>query len=149
MKNIKHGLTLIALTVLVITLVGCGVNKDEHQKVVSELKETKEQLGKANDKIAQLEKSLAGAKAQEKPSVEKPVKMETPAKVDTIMQDKLAAAQQETTNLRAKVESLTKENSSLKGMLEKLKGQLAELESKLKGMKVPSGNIGSDLLKNR
>jgi len=143
MKILRHVLTSMVLAGLVFALFGCGVNKDEHQKVVSELKETKAQLDEANDKIAQLEKSLTAAKDQEKTSVKEP------AKVDTGMQDKLAAAQQETTNLRAKVENLAKENSGLKGMLEKLKAQLSELQNKLKGMKLPSGDAGSDLLKNR
>jgi predicted RNase H-like nuclease (RuvC/YqgF family) len=110
-------------------LVGCGVSKEDYEKAVSELNKTKAEL-------AQL-KSQAG-----KPSpAEKPAVAEKPGTVDTGTQDKLAASQKETTECRAKVDSLTKENSSLKAMLDKLKAEYAELQKKLGGatQQLPSG----------
>jgi chromosome segregation ATPase len=149
MKTLRCMLMLMAVTGLMIALVGCGVSEDEHQKVVSDLSETKAQLDKANTKIAQLEKSLLAAKGEAKSVVEKPEKVASPTDVDKGLQGKLAAAQEEATNLKSKVASLTKENISLKGLLEKLKEKLAQLESKLKGLQGSSGSVGSDLLKNR
>ena len=131
MKVIRCILILMVLTGLTIVMIGCGVSEDEHQKVVTELSETKAQLDAANSKIAQLEKS-----------VKKLEKVGTPVAMDTGIKEKLAAAQE-------KVKSLTNENSNLKGMLEKLKQQLAQLQSKLKGLQGSSGSLGSDLLKKR
>lgn len=122
-------LMLILVTLGIIALVGCGVSKEDYEKAVSELNKTKAEL-------AQL-KSQAG-----KPSpAEKPAVAEKPGTVDTGTQDKLAASQKETTECRAKVDSLTKENSSLKAMLDKLKAEYAELQKKLGGatQQLPSG----------
>ena len=116
MKTVQKLLAPMALAGFLIALVGCGVNKDEHQQVVTELTETKALLDKANDRIAQLEKSLMAAQAQAKTSAKESVKVETPTNTDPEMQAKLAAAQQDATNLRAKVESLTNENSNLKSI---------------------------------
>jgi wobble nucleotide-excising tRNase len=127
MKTLKHMMILIILMSLVIALSGCGVNEDENQAVVSELNETKDQLDKANDRIAQLEKSLKAAQAQGKIGI-----------VDTV---------QEAAELRAKIESLTNENSNLKSMLDKLTTQLSELQGKFKELQNPAGNMGFDLLK--
>jgi chromosome segregation ATPase len=145
MKALKHTLISMVLISLVTALSGCGVSQDEYQKVVAELDETRDQLSKANDKIAQLEDSLKAAQA--KIGIEEPVGMETVIGAATGVQEKLAAAQQEAADLRAKVEGLTDENSSLKDMLDKLKAQVSELEGKLKELKIPSGNTGLDLLK--
>jgi chromosome segregation ATPase len=144
-KALRYTLISMVLMGLVTAFFGCGVSDDEYQKVVAELNGAKDQLSKANDRIAQLEDSLQ--EAQAKIGVEEPIGMETVTEAATGVQEKLAAAQQEAADLRAKVESLTDENSSLKGMLDKLKAQVSELEGKLKELKIPSGNTGLDLLK--
>jgi predicted nuclease with TOPRIM domain len=63
------------------------------------------------------------------------------------MQDKLAAAQKEATDLRAKVESLTGENANLKGMLDKLKAEYAEIQKKLGGLQSPTKELPTGLPK--
>ncbi len=138
MKALKHVLISMILISLVIVFFGCGVSEDEYQKVIGELNETKDELSNANDKIAQLEDSIKAAQA--KIGIEEPLKMETVTEVASGVQEKLAAAQQEAADLRAKVESLTDENGALKDMLDSLKAQLKELQGH-------SGNIGFDLLK--
>jgi septal ring factor EnvC (AmiA/AmiB activator) len=141
MKAVRRVLTFFFVALAVIALVGCGVSKEEHEKAVSELSKTKAELAQASTKMADMEKSLSDAQAKLKsqamqpspPPVEKPAAAEKPAAVDTGMQDKLAAAQKEASDLRAKVDSLTGENASLKGMLDKLKTEYAEIQKKLGG----------------
>ena len=139
MKALTRMLTFFFVTLAVIALVGCGVSKEDYEKTVSELTKTKTDLAQAKTKIAEIEKSLSEAQAQLKsqpkePSpAEMPAAVEKPAAGDTGMQDKLAAAQKEATDLRAKVESLTGENANLQSMLEKLKAEYAEIQKKLGG----------------
>jgi len=154
MKALKRLLTLFFVALAITALVGCGVSKEEHEKAVSELNKTKAELAQAKTKMADMEKSLSEAQAQLKsqakePSpTEKPVLVEKPGAVDTGMQDKLAAAQKEATDLRAKVESLTGENANLKGMLDKLKAQYAEIQKKLGGgVEVPTQQLPAGLPK--
>jgi len=143
MHAVKQGLMSILVILCLIALVGCGVSKEEHEKAVSELSKTKAELAQAVTKMADMEKSLSEAQAQLKsqakePSpAEKPAEVEKPAAVDTGMQDKLAAAQKEAADLRAKVDSLTGENANLKSMLDKVKADYAEIQKKLGGGGVP------------
>jgi peptidoglycan hydrolase CwlO-like protein len=160
MKTFKRVLTSAFVILAVIAFAGCGVSKEDHEKAVSELSKTKADLAQAKTKMADLEKSLTEAQAKLKsqamqpppppppPPAEKPTEVEKPASVDTGMQDKLAAAQKEATDLRAKVEGLTGENASLKGMLDKLKAEYAEIQKKLGGgAQVPSPQLPAGLPK--
>jgi predicted nucleic acid-binding Zn-ribbon protein len=153
-----HALKQVLMSILVIlcliALVGCGVSKEEHEKAVSELSKTKAELAQAVTKMADMEKSLSEAQAQLKsqakePSpAEKPAEVEKPAAVDTGMQDKLAAAQKEASDLRAKVESLTGENANLQSMLEKLKAEYAEIQKKIgAGVPAPTQQLPAGLPK--
>jgi predicted nucleic acid-binding Zn-ribbon protein len=144
----------ILVTFAIIALAGCGVSKEEHEKAVSELNKTKAELAQAETKMADMAKSLNEARAQlkrqakESSPAEKPAAAEKPGTVDTGMQDKLAAAQKEATDLRAKVESLTGENANLKGMLDKLKAEYAEIQKKLGGgVQTPTPQIPGGLPK--
>ena len=147
MNASKKVLMSILVTFGIIALISCGVSKEDHEKTVSELNKTKAELAQANTKMADMEKSLNEAQAQlksqaGKPSpAEKPAVAEKPGKVDTGTQDKLAASQKEATDCRAKVETLTKENSNLKALLDKLKAEMAEVQKKLGGatQQLPSG----------
>jgi predicted nuclease with TOPRIM domain len=154
MKALKGVLTFFCVTLAVIALVGCGVSKEEHEKTVSELNKTKADLAQARTKMADVEKSLSEAQAQLKsqaktPSpAESPAVAEKPGTVDTGMQDKLAAAQKETSDLRAKVESLTGENANLKGMLDKLKAEYVDIQKKLGGgVQTPTPQLPTGLPK--
>ena len=154
MKALRQMLTCFFVALAVMALVGCGVSKEDYEKTVSELSKTKADLAQANTKIAEMEKSLSEAQAQLKsqpkePSpAEKSAAVEKPAAVDTGMQDKLAAAQKEATDLRAKVDSLTGENANLKGMLEKLKAEYAEIRKKLGGgVQAPTQQLPAGLPK--
>jgi chromosome segregation ATPase len=137
MKACKTLLMLLAVLAATVALIGCGVNKDEHEKAVSELNTTKAALEQANAKIARLETSLKEA----------PAAMEKPTAIDSGMQEKLASAQQEASDLRGKVASLTNENSRLQGQLENLKAQLSDLQKKFEGLQSPSKEVPSDILK--
>jgi prefoldin subunit 5 len=138
----------ILVTFGIIALVGCGVSKEEHEKAVSELNKTKAELAQAKTKMADMEKSLSEAQAQLKSQAEKPAVAEKPGTVDTGVQDKLAAAQKEAADLRAKVKSLTGENANLKGMLDKLKAEYAEIQKKLGGgVQTPTQQLPAGLPK--
>ena len=131
-------LMLILVTFGIIALVGCGGSKQDYEKAVSELNKTKADLAQANAKMADMEKSLNEAQAKLKSQAEKPSPAEKPAvagKPGTV------ASQKETADCQAKVDSLTKENSSLKAMLDKLKAEYAALQKKLGGatQQLPSG----------
>ena len=134
----KKVLMLIFVTLGIIALVGCGGSKQDYEKAVSELNKTKADLSQANAKMADMEKSLNEAQAKLKSQAEKPSPAEKPAvagKPGTV------ASQKETADCQAKVDSLTKENSSLKAMLDKLKAEYAALQKKLGGatQQLPSG----------
>jgi prefoldin subunit 5 len=148
MNATKKALMSILVTLGIIALVGCGVSKEEHEKAVSELNKTKAELAQAKTKMADMEKSLSEAQAQLKSQAEKAAVAEKPAAVDTGTQDKLAAAQKEATDLRAKVESLTGENANLKGMLDKLKAEYAQIQKKLGGgVQAPTQQLPAGLPK--
>ena len=49
-------LTLFFVALAVIVLVGCGVSKEEHEKALSELSKTKEELAQAKTKMGGMEK---------------------------------------------------------------------------------------------
>ncbi len=136
MKAFKQVLTCVFVVFALIALVGCGVSKADHEKVVSDLNKTKADLEKstadmnkakadlaqANSQIAAMEKSLNEAKGQS--------------------EEKVAAAQQQAGDLQAKVDSLSKENADLQGMLDKLKEQIAELQKKVGGaVQAPAKNL--------
>ncbi|MBN1102753.1 MAG: hypothetical protein JXL84_04975 [Deltaproteobacteria bacterium] len=138
----------------IITLAGCGVSKEDHEKAVSELGKVKAELGQANTKVAELEKALKDAQVRMKAQADKPASVPAPAAVkkpdaaESGMQDKLAAAQKEAADLRTKVESLMGENAGLKDMLAKLKAEYAEIQKKLGGAaKVPAQQLPAGLPK--
>ena len=95
MKKFGQVLTCVFVVFALIALVGCGVSKEDHEKVVSDLNKTKANLEKstaeltkakadlaqANSKTAALEKSLNDAKGQS--------------------EEKVAAAQQQAGDLQA------------------------------------------------
>ena len=155
MKALKRALTFLFVTLAIIALVGCGVSKEEHEKAVSELGKTKAELAQAKTKMADMEKSLSEAQAQLKsqamqppPAAEKAAVAEKTGAADTGTQDKLAAAQKEATDLRAKVDSLTGENANLKDMLDKLKAEYAEIQKKLgAGVQAPTQQLPAGLPK--
>ena len=133
MSASKKVLVSILVTLGIIALVSCGGSKGDYEKAVSELDKTKAELAQAKAKMADMEKSLDEARAQLKSQAGKPSPAEKPAVA--------AATEKEATDCRAKVESLTKENSSLKALVAKLKAEYAELQKKLGGatQKLPSG----------
>jgi lipid-binding SYLF domain-containing protein len=66
MKVLMRMATFSFVAVAVIAMGGCGVSKEDHEKVVSELSKTKADLDQAKTKIAELEKALSEAQAQQK-----------------------------------------------------------------------------------
>jgi len=148
MKALTRLLTFLFVALAALALAGCGVSKDDYEKAVSELSKAKADLAQAKTKMAEIEKSLSEAQAKLKDQAVQPPPAEKPAAVDTGMQDKLAAAQKEASDLRAKVESLTSENAGLQSMLEKLKAEYAEIQKKLGGgVQAPTQQLPAGLPK--
>ena len=94
---------VVVLTLIVIS--GCGVSKDEHQKIVTELQQTKVELEQAKAKLAEIDKALEDSK------------------IDTKILEKLRSAQQKAGDLSTRVKELTTEN-------EQLKKEMAEMKAK-------------------
>ena len=96
-------LTVAVLTVLVIS--GCGVSKDEHEKTVAELQQTKVELEQAKAKIAEIDKLMELSN------------------IDTEILTKLRSAQQKAGDLSSKVKELTIENEQLRKALADMKAK--------------------------
>ena len=94
---------MTVLTVLVIS--GCGISKNEHEKTVAELQQTKVELEQAKAKIAEIDKIMERSK------------------IDTEILAKLRSAQQKAGDLSAKVKELTIENEQLRKTLADIKAK--------------------------
>jgi lipid-binding SYLF domain-containing protein len=70
MKALMRVLTCSFVALAVTAMGGCGVSKDDYDKTISELSKTKADLAQAQTKIAELEKSLSEAQAQQKAASE-------------------------------------------------------------------------------
>jgi len=107
MKTLKRVLASAVVTLAIIALAGCGVSKEDHEKVVSELNKTKAELEKTvaelsksksdlaqtSSKVADVQKSLSEALAQLKGEAKEPAAVEKPAGAETGTQEKPGATQ--------------------------------------------------------
>ena len=149
MRTCENMMMLVLGMLVVFGLSGCGVSKDDHEKVVSELAQTKSELAQAKAKIAEMEKSVSKAVDQFKGVSNAP----------EMLQKKLAASEKEAADLRAKVEGLTGENSRLKELMEKMKAQFEDLQKKfgaiqspstgVPGKELPTKDMPADILKKK
>ena len=117
----RQELTLLLIIVLSVwSLIGCGVSKEEHAKLVSELEKTKAELQKVQATAAEQKKSLLDI-----------------SKIDPKLDEKLKAAQQKINDLTSKFKSITLQNSDLSSKIKDLSlqnGKLSEQKSKLEAM---------------
>ena len=108
MKALQQALTLLLVKIAIFGLVGCGINKDEHEKVVSQLEQANAQLTKvsaeleqANVQIAKMERSqtddVAGLK----------IALKKHKRARKLLRASLANSQRETTILRQQLDELT------------------------------------------
>jgi preprotein translocase subunit SecF len=108
MKALQQALTLLLVKIAIFGLVGCGINKDEHEKVVSQLEQANAQLAKvsaeleqANAQIAKMERSqtddVAGLK----------IALKKHKRARKLLRASLASSQRETTILRQQLDELT------------------------------------------
>jgi chromosome segregation ATPase len=131
MKKFGQVLTCVFVVFALVALVGCGVSKEDHEKVVSDLNKVKADLERSAAELKKANADLAQANTKAA-ALEK-----TLNKVNRESEEKVAAAQKQCGDVQAKVDSVTKENAELKGMLDKLKAQLADLQKKAGGAQVP------------
>ena len=108
MKALQQALTLLLVKIAIFGLVGCGINKDEHEKVVSQLEQANAQLAKvsaeleqANAQVSKMERSrtddVAGLK----------IALKKHKRARKLLRASLASSQRETTILRQQLDELT------------------------------------------
>ena len=130
MRKFRNILGFLVIIFTLSVFMGCGVSKDDYDNVLAELDKTKSELQKANNKIAELEKS----------SIKIP-------KIDTETMAKLQAARQKGEELASKIKSLTSENKTLTDNLAKLKKMAGDLQEKLKAFQGQTKDLPFDFLK--
>jgi chromosome segregation protein len=118
------------VSMAVFSLAGCGVSKEEHEKTVSELNETRAMLEKANARVAEMEKSILNI-----------------PKIDPNLKDKLQAAEQRVGDLTQQVKKFTVENKDLNSQLSKYRSTISDLENQLKAFQEQSKNLPLDMFK--
>ncbi len=108
MKAFKQTLTLLVMNIALIGLAGCGISKDEHEKVLSQLEkanallaETRVELEQANSKIAHMEK------LQPDDPHELSIALKKHKRARQLLRASLADSQRETTILRQQLDELT------------------------------------------
>lgn len=135
MKALRQSVALFAATIAVAGLVGCGISKDDHEKIVSELDKTRAELSRAegklheaNIKILEMKNSLVEAQNQCKIAIRKHERGKKQ------MQAALVASQREATILRQQLEELkhnltkaTNEANILKQTNKILRGQVEDV----------------------
>lgn len=132
MRKLKRFLIYAVIGMTVFSLIGCGISKEEHEKTVSELNETKALLEKANARIAEMEKSILNI-----------------PKIDPDLKAKLQAAEQRVGDLGNQVKKFTLENENLKDQISKYTATISDLENKLKAFQEQSKNLPLDMFKTR
>lgn len=140
MKPMIQAGRFAGIVLLAIGLTGCGVSKDEHQKVLSELEQTRAELRKtraeleeANTKIFEIKKSFLTAQSESKIASRKY------GREKKLMQAELVSARREAAILRQQMDELresfvraTREAVILKEANEMLRAKINELEGLLK-----------------
>jgi len=64
MKFLNDLMVLIGLMVIAFVLVGCGISKDEHEKIASELYKTKIEIDKTKTELTKTQKEFANTKTE-------------------------------------------------------------------------------------
>ncbi len=128
MSYLKKVPAMLVVLFFAFALTGCGVSKEEHEKIVEELNKVKAELAEAKKKIAEL--SGGGG-------------------ISAGLTDKLREAQAKANELREKLEIVTGEKSELMEKLGNMQAEFDELMEKLKSFQGKSGGLPTDLLKNR
>ncbi len=128
MKIITKSVVLVISGLALLSLIGCGVSKEDHAKVVSELETTKAALQKAQAKIDEQQKSILAI-----------------PKIDPGLEEKLKAAQQKIGDLTATFERLTSENGDLVAKLKGITLENGDLTAKLKGLVMENGDLSTKL----
>ena len=128
MRDFKKVSALLAVLFFAFALSGCGVSKDEHAKIVEELKKVKAELAEAEKKVVE----ISGA-----------------GELNTRLADKLRVAEEQAKELGDKLEIIAGEKSELLEKLGNMQAMLDELQAKLKSFQGKSGGLPMDLLKKR
>jgi septal ring factor EnvC (AmiA/AmiB activator) len=89
-------------------LVGCGINKDEHEKVVSQLEQANAQLAKVSAELEQANAQLAKMERSQTDDVAGlKIALKKHKRARKLLRASLASSQRETTILRQQLDELT------------------------------------------
>jgi chromosome segregation ATPase len=108
MKALQQALTLLLVKIAILGLAGCGISKDDHEKVVSQLEQANAQLAEVG---AELEQANAKIAKMEKPQTDEvaglKIALKKHKRARKLLRASLASSQRETTILRQQLDELT------------------------------------------
>jgi septal ring factor EnvC (AmiA/AmiB activator) len=108
MKALQQALTLLLVKIAIFGLVGCGINKDEHEKVVSQLEQANAQLAKVSAELEQANAQLAKMERSQTDDVAGlKIALKKHKRARKLLRASLASSQRETTILRQQLDELT------------------------------------------
>jgi chromosome segregation ATPase len=108
MKAFKQTVTLLIMNITLIGLVGCGISKDEHEKVVSQLEKVNEELAKTRSDLEQTNKKMIKLDALQPDEPNKlRIALRKEKRARKLLRASLADSQRETTILRQQLDELT------------------------------------------
>jgi septal ring factor EnvC (AmiA/AmiB activator) len=135
MKAFKQTVMLLMVNIALIGLAGCGIDKEEHEKVVSQLEEANALLAKTRAELEQANTKIANMKVLQ-PDDQQALKtaLKKHKRARRLLRASLADSQRETTILRQQLDELTqslmkvsRERDVTKQANEVLKRQIDEL----------------------
>ena len=132
MKSLNHLIVLMGVTGIAFALVGCGIGKDEHEKIVSELYQTKVEIDKTKAELTKTQKEFANTETdlnKIKAELDK-TKMELKqANAEFVEREK--ACDEAQSLLKIDLEKQVKEGQAIKSQLIRSRHEVAYLKEEL------------------
>jgi hypothetical protein len=108
MKAFKQTVALLTVYIALIGLVGCGISKEEHEKVLSQVEMANAQLAKTRAELEQANKKIAKMEASQPEEQNKlRIDLKKQRRARQLLRASLADSQRETTILRQQLDELT------------------------------------------
>jgi septal ring factor EnvC (AmiA/AmiB activator) len=108
MKAFKQTVTLLMVNIALIGLLGCGISKEEHHRVLSQLEMANAQLAKTRAELEQANKKIAKIEASQPDEQSKlGIELKKQKRARQLLRASLADSQRETTILRQQLDELT------------------------------------------
>jgi septal ring factor EnvC (AmiA/AmiB activator) len=108
MKAFKQTVTLLTVNIALIGLLGCGISKEDHERVLSQLEMANAQLAKTRAELEQANKKIAKIEASQPDEQGKlGIELKKQKRARQLLRASLADSQRETTILRQQLDELT------------------------------------------